>query len=505
MGKADLISRLTEQEKRRTIYWERFDPYIDLRIKWRASAVRHIFHILPGQRILEIGSGDGRFTRALNEITRNSCAITAVVFSREYEESARTLTSNPNIRVIYTDSFPGQLSGDKFDYVIVNHMLAKEVSEAFLYKIKPLIKAGGGLMLFESNPWNPCYQLRSALRHLFPLGYKRPPESAHLNRINMLSLFSQIGYVQVNILPYDFLYAPIPKILLWPAKQASLIMENFPYLRNFAGSLYIWARNPSQDGQKQMMIPMSEHSVLFGKVSFVIPCRNEETNISPLVDAIKGFYDKYIYEIIIVNDNSTDKTLEVGKGLAEEDSRVKIIKRPPPNGVGRALKDGLREANGEYILTMDCDFQHIIPELKDLFDAVAQDADVVVGSRFSRDSVVLNYGFTKILANRAFHILVNLLFQKKIRDISNNLKIFRRKVAKDIIIESDDFAANAEIGLKCLLLGYKLVEVPISWANRSIDMGLSTFRIVKTGPNYIKILFRLFFRKIAGKGYQPKR
>jgi hypothetical protein len=110
---------------------------------------------------------------------------------------------------------------------------------------------------------------------------------------------------------------------------------------------------------------------------------------------------------------------------------------------------------------------------------------------------LVNYAFTKILANRAFHIIANILLGRHFRDVSNNLKIFRHEVAKKLVIESDDFAANAETGLKPILLGYRVVEVPISWVNRSIDMGFSTFRIFNTGPNYWKILLRLVWRRIT--------
>ena len=79
--------------------------------------------------------------------------------------------------------------------------------------------------------------------------------------------------------------------------------------------------------------------------------------------------------------------------------------RTPPNGVGRALADGYRAATGRWVLSMDCDFQHLLPEFRDLFDAAAAGSDVVVGSRFSRHSVLLNYPFQKIVANRGFHAL----------------------------------------------------------------------------------------------------
>jgi dolichol-phosphate mannosyltransferase len=166
-----------------------------------------------------------------------------------------------------------------------------------------------------------------------------------------------------------------------------------------------------------------------------------------------------------------------------------------PNGVGRALRDGFALAEGDFVLTMDCDFQHIIPDLTGLFDAVAKGADVAIGSRFSRESVLLNYAFTKIIANRGFHILANLLLGKRFRDATNNLKLMRKEVLKNLVLEADDFAANAETGLQPILLGYDVQEIPISWINRSVDMGFSSFNLLNTGPNYFIVLFRLIFRK----------
>ena len=147
---------------------------------------------------------------------------------------------------------------------------------------------------------------------------------------------------------------------------------------------------------------------------------------------------------------------------------------------------------------MDCDFLHILPEFTGLFDSVANGADVAIGSRFSRESVLLNYPFTKILANRSFHIIANLLLGKHFRDATNNLKLMRREVLKKLVIEADDFAANAETGLQPILLGYDVREVPISWINRSVNMGFSSFNLFNAGPNYFVVLFRLIFRKWFG-------
>ena len=494
----NLAIRLAGAEERRTVYWNNFDPFVDMRMGWRASMMRHLFHILPGQRILEIGAGNARFTRALREITRGECEITAVVFNRKYQTDSEAL-KDQSIHLVWADCFPGPLKGEKFDYVVAQDMLESRTRDIFLCAIKSLLKPGGGLLLFEPNSWNPYYRIRRMIRWLLPVAWSRPAQPPALNRLQIFSILSEIGYIQINVLPYDFLYPPIPKFLVWPARNLSIIMENCPYLRNLAGSLYIWARNPAFETHKGLTVDLCEHQMFFGKVSFVIPCYNEEINISPLVKGLKDFYDRYIFEIIIVDDNSYDKTAETTEALAEEDSRVRLIRRLPPNGVGLALRDGLGKAEGEYVVIMDSDFQHIIPEMRDLFDAVAQGADVAVGSRFSRKSVLIRYDFSKIIANRTFHILANLFLGRHFRDISNNLKIFRRDVIKHLIIESDAFSANVETGLTPLLLGYRVVEVPISWINRDMEMGVSTFKIFKAGPGYSKILLRFLWYRITGK------
>jgi hypothetical protein len=88
-------------------------------------------------------------------------------------------------------------------------------------------------------------------------------------------------------------------------------------------------------------------------------------------------------------------------------------------------------------------------------------------------------------------VLVNLFFRIRVRDLSNNLKLFRAEILKNLVIEQPHFAANAETGLKPLLAGYQIEEVPISWINRSIDMGASTFSVAKVAPAYFRALMSI--------------
>jgi hypothetical protein len=132
-----------------------------------------------------------------------------------------------------------------------------------------------------------------------------------------------------------------------------------------------------------------------------------------------------------------------------------------------------------------------LQELRDLFDVVAQGHAGAIGSRFSHESVLINYPFPKIIANRAFHLLVRLVLRRRIRDVSNNLKLYRAEILKELEITRPDFGANAETGLGPLLAGYDIKEVPISWIKRTEDMGASDFRILRFAPSYLRAVVGL--------------
>ena len=105
-------------------------------------------------------------------------------------------------------------------------------------------------------------------------------------------------------------------------------------------------------------------------------------NIGPLIDRLLALYGDYIHEIVPVDDNSRDATAAVIARYAAADGRIRPVYREPPNGVGRAIAQGYRATTGRWVLSMDCDFQHLLPEIRDLFDAAAAGSPVVFGSRF---------------------------------------------------------------------------------------------------------------------------
>ena len=418
--------------------------------------------------------------------------ITAVTFQKLSQCPSEIASS---IEVVEVADLPGRLSARRFDCIVALDMLDRTNSSELLGIVHELLKPGGEMVFYESNPWNPFHKF---YRGILFLAGKRDPRNL-VSRPSLYELLSEIGFIRVYAAYNDFVFAPLNRPLIWFLRNLSILLENTPLVRTTAGSILLHAQKPPRKKRSQPASLFS-HEVLRDAVSVVIPCYNEEMNVGPLIQRILDLYGAYVHEVIPVDDSSTDRTREVIAELALKDARIKPFYRSPPNGVGRAMSDGLRVATGRYVLTIDCDFQHLLPEFRDLFDGAAEGYDVVIGSRFSRHSVLLNYPFTKIIANRAFHTLALLLFGRRIRDVTNNLKIMRREVVQQLRLRESGFAVNAETGLQPLLLGYRVKQVPISWINRAPGMGTSSFRLVRVGGGYWKVLVGLWLKFTFGIG-----
>lgn len=486
-----LASVLAERERFRDAYRARRDPIARSRVRWRAHAFRQLVHILPGQRILEIGSGDGLMVRALAQVTRGENPITALTFDQTSPQPRDTA----QLRVVTADDFPGPLPPGSFDLIVATDMLDRRHSAEFLRGAHDLLAPGGQLVMYESNPWNPWLRLRRAVSGAF----RESDPRQLLDRPMLYELLSEVGFVRVFAVFHDFLFAPLTPRLVWLLRSLSVILENTPGLRRFAGSILLHAQKPPAHAPRPR-VPLTEHRSLHGAVSVVIPCHNEAMNVEPVVHALLAHFDAYLQQIVLVDDNSQDATRAVIARLARQEPRVTPVVRSPPPGVGRALADGYRAATGEWILSMDCDFLHLLPEVRDLFDAAAAGHRVVVGSRFSRSSVLLNYPLQKILANRGFHLLARLVLWRAFRDLTNNLKLVRRDVVERLVLREPGFAANAETGLQPFFLGESVTEIPISWINRTPGQGVSSFRLAKVGGGYWSVLRGLVRLRWFGTG-----
>ena len=484
-----LMRNLREMERSRESYWRSHPGTSPTKLRWRALTVRHAFHVLPGESILELGGGSGLWTAHLTNVLRGENPITAAVFNDNLAVDAAAKDLN-NVDVELVDDISSDLAPESFDYVVGTAILCHDEYGLNLQALHRLLKPGGQLLFFEANFWNPQVFVKTVLPAVGRLAGNAPSQIG-MRKYRLLRETSAQGFTNVEIIPYDILHARTPRRMIPAVQSAAYMMERLPAVRELCGTLYIWARKPGSVSVRPSSAGLARHNQLFGSTSIVVPCRNEAATIPHLIAALSENYSAYIHEIILVDDCSDDGTSEVAEELARSDPRVKIVARRPPPGVGRALRDGYAAATGRYVLSMDCDFAVIVPELRDLFDVIASGKDGAIGSRFSHDSILVNYPLRKILANRGFHLLLRLATRLPVRDISNNLKLYRRAILDDLDIVEDGFAANAEVGVAPLLNGYAVEEVPISWIDRTPDMGRTSFNIARSAPGYWRVLVRV--------------
>lgn len=488
-----MISSLSMRERVRDAYWTRRDPIVKDRLQWRAQSFRHIMHLLPRQTILELGCGDAIFTRCLVDTTRNECAITAVTFT---PGAPRPINLPESVEFVPLSQVLDPQTGRKFDFVIAHDMLDRQSGSWVLTQIYDLLAPGGQVLFYETNPWNVILKGRRLLTRLWR---RHDDPRLLLSRPDLYELLSEVGFIGIFAIYNDFVYAPLTRRLVWMLRNLSIILENIPGVRTLAGSILLYAQKPP----RPISLPQAALTIddrFRRSVSVVVPCHNEEMNVEPLVSRLCNLYGEYIHEIILIDDNSSDGTRNVIGALVDADPRIKPVYRTAPNGVGRAIRDGLCAATGDYVLSLDCDFQHLLPEVRDMFDAAAEGYDVAVGSRFSRHSVLLNYPWLKIIANRAFHLLSRLILVARFRDLTNNLKLMRRETVENLILLEPGFAVNAEIGLQLVIAGYRMKEVPASWIGRGVSMGTSSFRLSKAGGGYWRVLRRIWLRRFLGVG-----
>ena len=476
------MTAFTRLENYRDAYWQRRDPICRDRLLWQAQSFRHLTHLLPGERILEIGTGIGWFAEVIAKVSRGRNPITAAVCDPRLKTPAHLLQS---IRRVSLESLLGSAERRQFHYVVAQNMVDRDNATFLLNRVYDRLVDGGQVVFFQSNPWNPIFTIRDYLRRLF----RRPRPHVLVSQPQLYELLSDVGYVRISVRFTDFVYAPLTRTLVWLLRNLSILLENTPFVRVLAGGILIHAQKPPRI-VKRHPVTLTGHVSLKGAVSVVIPCHNEEMNIRPLVEGLLGLYSDYIHEIVLVDDNSTDGTRAVIEESARADVRIIGIFRKPPNGVGFAIRDGLASASGKWVLSMDCDFQHLLPEVEDMFDAAAEGCDAVLGSRFSRHSVLINYPFAKILANRVFHLVFNLMFRRTVRDITNNLKLMQADAVRGLELTERWFAINAEIGIQLILDDWVTREVPISWINRDFEMGQSSFSLLRSAGGYLRVLLR---------------
>ena len=194
------------------------------------------------------------------------------------------------------------------------------------------------------------------------------------------------------------------------------------------------------------------------KVSVVFPAYNEEESIESCVVNAYNALSKIAedFEIIVVNDGSSDRTTSICEELRSRLGKIKVITKQKNEGYGHALRDGFNNAYFDLVFFCDADNQFDLNDIEGLLE-FAPDYDMVIGYRKTRhDSLkrkIFSWGYNNV---------IKLLFGLAVKDINCAFKLFRKELFTKINIESQSYLVNAEILVKGLTLGYTIKEVPVT-------------------------------------------
>tara|TARA_Y100001970_G_scaffold215638_1_gene263860 strand:- start:10513 stop:11232 length:720 start_codon:yes stop_codon:yes gene_type:complete len=231
-------------------------------------------------------------------------------------------------------------------------------------------------------------------------------------------------------------------------------------------------------------------------LSLIIPVYNESAQI---INTIKEIYKikKKIkdFEILIVNDFSTDETVKVIKSANKSFKKIRLIQNKK-KGLGSAMQTGILASKKKYVCIFMADLSDDINDVFKYFKTIDKnDFDAVFGTRFSSKSKIQKYPLFKFLLNRIFNNFVKLLFLNKYNDFTNAFKIYKRKTLIDIMpIISEHFNVFLEMPLKIISRKYSYTIIPINWKNRK--RGNSKFIIKELGSMYLFTLLYCLLEKI---------
>jgi dolichol-phosphate mannosyltransferase len=214
----------------------------------------------------------------------------------------------------------------------------------------------------------------------------------------------------------------------------------------------------------------------------IIPTYNERENLPSLVERIMA--QPETYEVLVVDDHSPDGTGELADEIAEKNPLVHVLHRSEKNGLGRAYCDGFKwalEKDYEFIFEMDGDFSHNPDDLPGFLRA-AQEADLVLGSRYSNGIRVINWPLKRLMLSMCAAKYVQIITGLPVSDPTGGYKCFRRRALESIDLDkvkSNGYSFQIELTHKIWRQGMTIAEVPIIFTDRFLGSSKMSTKIVR--------------------------
>jgi dolichol-phosphate mannosyltransferase len=213
----------------------------------------------------------------------------------------------------------------------------------------------------------------------------------------------------------------------------------------------------------------------------IVPTYNERENIELLLDRLLAL--PFGLEVLVVDDASPDGTGDLVAARRERDGRVHLVRRGGKLGLGSAYVAGFRyalEHGAEFVFEMDADFSHDPNAIGDFLQA-AEDADLVLGSRYLKGVTVVHWPLRRLVLSYGANVYTRLVTGLPVRDATGGFKCFRRRALMAVNLDrvtSDGYAFQIEMTYKVWRMGLRIREIPITFVDRRAGVSKMDRRIV---------------------------
>jgi dolichol-phosphate mannosyltransferase len=227
------------------------------------------------------------------------------------------------------------------------------------------------------------------------------------------------------------------------------------------------------------------------KVSVIIPMYNEEENVQRTLSEVDNVMKDYEnYEIIAVDDGSTDNTYSMLKECASKNTNIHVLKNQINSGMGKAIRTGFEGSNGDIIVTIDADLSYKASHIPMLISELINDEsiDIAVGSQYMEGGGVENVPFFRLFISKVANKFIGYSMTENLSTVTGVLRAYRRDVLESMEIESNGTKINLEILSKAIATGFKIKEVPVVLEGRVL--GESKIKIKSKTISHV--LFSLY-------------
>ena len=235
-------------------------------------------------------------------------------------------------------------------------------------------------------------------------------------------------------------------------------------------------------------------------LSIIIPAYNEEKRILASLERTATYLNDsdMSYEILVVDDGSTDRTREVVRDFAKTHNAIKVISNTRNRGKGYSVKAGFEKATGKYLLFSDADLSTPIEEIEKLLKIHSQGFDIVIASRALKDSnIIIHQPWYREMMGRFFNFLVRIFVVPGFKDTQCGFKSFSREAGRQTIKmqQMERFSFDVEQLYIAKKLGYKIKEVPVRW----LDSRATKVSAFKDSLNMFRDLLKIRINDLLGK------